>query len=353
MAIREYINIFSDLAVALEIIPRKMLENMENVMNQKLKKDVDLARMNISALYLLQHLDDGCQARCAFCAQCDKDENQQRRTKLVDNTLIRVPLELLTKHLRDGSLEKKGIERICIQTIYNENTAENLISLVKYFRSACLIPLTACSIPLERQKLQELEDNGLDIITINFETATKELFHEIRGEGCDGPYRWEIVEQSINDAVEIFGKNKVGSHLQLGFGETAQEALSHIQWLSDKTVFISLFAFRPLPGTLLSDRERISYQDFHKIQLGSYIIQQKFKRFEDFQFNNQGEILSYGMAESDLHDLIESGMPFRNKGCPGCNRIYYETNSGERFYTYPREPLPEEISLIKKEIFRL
>ena len=96
--------------------------------------------------------------------------------------------------------------------------------------------------------------------------------------------------------------------------------------------------------------ERISYKNFHKVQIGSYLIQKNIKNITDFSFDSMGNIKSYGLNKSELEELIDTGNPFIVLGCPDCNRIYYETIPGERFYTYPRQPNESEIVQIKNEI---
>jgi biotin synthase len=247
--------------------------------------------------------------------------------------------------------EKKGLERICIQTVYNKNTADNLLDLVKALRSMSDIPITACCIPVSVSSMKALKEAGLDMIFLNYETATPDLFNEIRGKKRKSPYRWSKITESIDHALEVFGNSKVGSHLQIGFGESQRDALALIQKMMDKDALVSLIAFRPLAGTAMENNKRSSYPNFHLIQLGSYLIQNKMRRVEDFTFDEAGAIQHFGIHGEKLLEIIRSGAPFKNRGgCPGCNRIYYETQPGERFYSFPREVNPEELDRIEKEI---
>jgi len=345
-----YIKIFADMAVYLGIVPQGVLGTINESFGDDIKKNADLSNMNVSTVYLMQDLEDGCKARCAFCSQSADSNSARKESMLVDNLLIRYPMKMLVEKIKEGLLIEKRVERICIQTIYNLKTVENLLRIISELRSVTTIPLTACCVPVRKTALLALKSAGLDMITINYETATEELFDSLRGKGCGGPYRWDTLTECMNNAIEIFGRGNVGSHLQLGFGESARQALSHIQTLHNKGVFISLFAFQPLEGTRLQNHKRISYKDFHKVQMGSFLIQSDLSRSEDFAFDKNGQIMHYGITENELSDLVESGIPFRNKGCPGCNRIYYDTNPNERFYTYPRALTVGEISRIKADI---
>jgi biotin synthase len=195
-----------------------------------------------------------------------------------------------------------------------------------------------------------LKKAGLDMITISYEVATPELFYELRGPGRKGPYTWEGTKEAIAHAIDVFGALKVGSHLQVGLGETQRDVFALIQELKDKQIRVSLFAFKPLLGTALQNRkDRISYGDYHRIQLGSYLIQNGRCKFDDFIFGADGRIVGYGIEESELRELIFSGIPFMNRGCPGCNRVFVDNLPRERFYNYPRKPTVAEIACIAGE----
>lgn len=344
-----FVKIFPGMAYKIGIISHETILFLETIIGFKVRQGIDFTGIEISGLYLMQHLEEGCQANCAFCVQSEESMGTRKKSTLVDNKLMRFPTNVLKDTIHHA--KKNGVKRICVQTVYNKNTVTNLLSLVKFLRSISDIPITACCIPISRSSLKALKKAGLDMIFINYETATPELFTQIRGKGRKGPYRWEKTTEAINDALEVFGKYKVGSHLQIGFGESPQDALALIQTMEDKKGKVSLIAFRPVPGTFMQDHERCTYASFHAIQLGSYLIQHKINRLNDFEFDADGNIKNFGLPESELKKIIQSGSPFRNRGgCPGCNRVYYETNPGERFYSYPRNLLPEELELIEQEI---
>ena len=241
--------------------------------------------MKLSMVHLLLDLEEGCRTKCGYCAMSADSQAERREATLVDNPMIRYPLKMFMERIKNGVLERKGIERICMNTIFHPKTTETLLEVVSALRSVTDVPMTVSCVPVSKKVLLALKAAGVDIISVNYETATQELFDSIKGKGCGGPYRWDILTECIDNAIEIFGRSKVGSHLQLGLGETAKQALSHIQTQCDKGVFVSLFAFNPVKGTRLQDRARISHQDFHKIQLGSYLIRQGIKRVDDFTFN--------------------------------------------------------------------
>jgi len=346
-----YVNIFSAVAWKLGIISDEIVDTLEEAFAMKVgNRGVDLSGIRFTSIYLMQNLKGGCKANCAFCIQ-SRDSSRERKDKmLLDLKLCRLPMPTLARHIRGGLLEKLGIERICLQTIFNPKTVDNLVSLVSSLNSVTSVPITACSIPVSKEIMVRLKEAGLDMITINYETATPELFYALRGPGRKGPYTWEGTSEALAHAREVFGALKVGTHLQVGFGETQRDVLFRISELTNKQVRVSLFAFRPLPGTALQNRrDRVSYCDFHHIQLGSYLIKNGIREFDDFSFAEDGRIIDYGIEESKLRELVLSGIPFMNRGCPGCNRIFFDNLPGERFYSYPRKPTAAEIACIAGE----
>lgn len=351
----KYVKVFAGAGIYLGLIPSNLLDlglkqasaNASGVDPGERLYSEHLAGVRVTALYLMQDVDGGCVANCGFCVQARDSVRKRKTSYLVDKELLRVPLPTLRHYLATNEKAKR-LERLCIQTVYNPRTVEDLLDIVRAIREASDVPVTACSIPIGRTSILQLRDAGLTSITINYEAATPALFEAVRGRGVGGPYRWEMISDAIRDACEVFGAHNVGTHLQLGLGETQEEALRFIQHLRDQKVGVSLFSFKPLPGTRLSRRTRISYEQFHQIQLGSYLIQNDIGGVARMVFGPEGELRDYGIDRHELEAIVGTGRPFRNRGCSGCNRVYYETNTGERHYSYPRDLSPEEIEEMKR-----
>jgi biotin synthase len=345
----KFLKLFVSISYKLNILDHEMILFLENFIGYKVRQGLDMTGIKLSTSYLMQHLEDGCQANCAYCVQSKDSSADRKKFTLVESKLIKYPVTMIGRAIHLA--REKGLERICLQTVYNKNTVENLLDLLTSIRSMSDIAITACCIPVSISSLKALKKAGLDMIFINYETATPELFNEIRGKKRKAPYRWNRITESIDNALEIFGSYNVGSHLQIGFGESQKEALTLIQQMMDKNALVSLIAFRPIAGTALENHTRSSHVNFHLIQLGSYLIQKKIRRIDDFSFDTDGHLQDFGIHGDELLNIIRSGAPFKNRGgCPGCNRVYYETNPGERFYSFPRDIAPDELDIIVKEI---
>jgi biotin synthase len=353
---KNYVKVFASLGIYFGLVPSSMIDTNDlkgatsgEENNDERLYSKDLAKVKVTSLYLMQHLEHGCSANCAFCTQSRESIHKRKNSFLVDKEMVRIPIETLKKFFRNNP-KSKELERICIQTIYNSKTADNLFDIISAIREVSDVAITACSIPLSKEIMVKLKDAGLNNITINYETATEELFDEIRGKKRNAPYRWEKIEQCLDEALDIFGAWKVGSHIQIGLGETQQEAIQFIDKLMKKKMMVSLFVFTPVAGTALEELERVSHKHFHQVQFAFYLMKQGLVDAADIKFNNKGAIVSFGIDKDKQRELIDLGEPFRNAGCAGCNRVYYETNPGERCYSYPRPLFEHEIALIKKEL---
>jgi biotin synthase-related radical SAM superfamily protein len=342
---RLYVKVFGDLAAYQEMFPneyRSIEPDFEKMMDS----------LVIRCLYLIQDFPDGCHANCAFCTQGLESRNKRKEAYLINKYLIKFPVKRLLKLIEEGFLERRKFERICYSAVYHPKTNENLIEVFKELRRVTDIPLTACCIPDSKKTLLAIKDAGADRVVINFEIASPELFEKYRGRQRKySPYTWEKVDRTVNEALEVFGPSRVGTHLLIGIGETHAEALRFIQNQYDRKVNVSLFAFRPVVDTDLENHPEISHRDYHKVQIGRYLMLQNKVRFEDFKFNAAGEIIDYGIDKAAVIDLINSGKPFRNMGgCPHCNRVFYDNEYDERHYNYPRDPYPREIEIIRAEL---
>jgi biotin synthase-related radical SAM superfamily protein len=68
------------------------------------------------------------------------------------------------------------------------------------------------------------------------------------------------------------------------------------------------------------------------------------------QFDKAGNLTKFGILKDKLLQISLTGKPFITGGCPGCNRTYYTIDPGERHYTYPGLPSPEELQMIVSEL---
>lgn len=344
-----YVNVFFKIAWDFGLLKEDLVKIAETQFSiPKSPKITNELEVKPTTLYLMQYMHDGCQANCAFCVQSLNSMRERKSSYLVENQLIRFPLNTVIQFIKQRELPFK---RICIQTVLHNDSFSDLINLIKELKKASDLPISANCTPLNKEQIAKLHSIGLDRIIINYELVTPELFEKIRGRDRNSPYSWELTGQSLDYALEIFGAPRVLSHLLIGIGETDREVIQHICMLYEKKIIPSLFAFRPLRGTDLEKYPRISHARFHSIQIAYYLIRNNYTDIKNMTFDPEGNLTNPGVGRDEIKKIIYEGKCFLTSGCPGCNRPNYTVDLGERHYTYPRIPSRDELRVIEKEIF--
>jgi biotin synthase len=198
--------------------------------------------------------------------------------------------------------------------------------------------------------MKMLAETGVDRVSIALDAATEELFNTVKGASANGPYTWKNQLKALKEAVQTFGKGSVSTHLIAGLGENERELIQIIQWCVDTGVYPSLFAFTPIPGTALENHSQPPLSYYRRIQIARFLIIQGKTRYENMRFNEDNRLIDFGVPEEQIRNVIKTGRPFVTSGCPGCNRPYYNERPGGPLYNYPRQPLPEEVIEIEKQI---
>jgi biotin synthase len=212
------------------------------------------------------------------------------------------------------------------------------------------VPISLSSPPFTRAQFKELAKAGADRISIALDAATEQLFNKVKGAETQSPYQWKQQHEALKDAVEVFGKNQVYTHLIVGLGETEKQITETIQQCTDQGVIPSLFAFTPIQGTTLADMPQPSIETYRRIQLARHLIIHGKTRFENMKFNDKQQITDFGTSKTTLHQIIQEGTAFCTSGCPECNRPYYNERPSGPMYNYPRPPTPQEINQITKQL---
>jgi len=176
------------------------------------------------------------------------------------------------------------------------------------------------------------------------------LFDRVKGKEVGSAYSWKNQFRQLNEAITVFGRGNVSTHVIVGLGETEKEATQIIQRCVDLGVLPALFAFTPIRGTKLETHAPPSVQSYRRIQLARYLIASGKAMDKNIRFDAEGHITSFGLAKQTLDREIESGLPFRTCGCPDCNRPFYNEKPGGPFYNYPRDLRREEIEEIKVQL---
>ena len=295
--------------------------------------------------YLMTYKEGLCAANCAFCPQARGSSSKAGRLSRISWPVFDFQ-EFLNK--MKYLTPSKRFKRICIQTLNYPNNFKDLMELVIEIKKVSDAPISVAVPPMPKEQLKELKFMGVQRVGIALDGATPKIFNNIKGEDVSGPYSWEGHHQAFEEAIEVFSRGGVSTHLIVGLGETEKEMLERIEELNKSDILVALFAFTPVRGTKYEDLKQPDLQSFRKIQLGRYLIVKKDKTTEDFTFNSKGNIINININRRDLRNIIEDQEAFLTSGCVGCNRPYYTSRPSGPIYNYPRKiKLDEEDEIYK------
>ncbi|UCD90744.1 MAG: radical SAM protein, partial [Desulfobacterales bacterium] len=151
-------------------------------------------------------------------------------------------------------------------------------------------------------------------------------------------------------------KGYAGAHFVVGMGETEKEMCEAIQKTRDMSGRTHLFSYFPEEGSAMNNHQPPPMDQYRRIQLARYLIDEALSRSDRFTYNEAHQIDNYNLPESDLNSIIDGGEPFRTSGCSGydgvvaCNRPYGNSRPGPDIRNFPFAPLISDISHIRKQM---
>ncbi len=297
--------------------------------------------------YLMTFKAGKCTANCGFCPQARTSKSNTELLSRVTWPNFPTP-NVLTALAANAKAGK--IKRICIQALNYPDVFGHIETLVQEIKKGSAIPVSVSCQPLNKNNIQRLAKAGVDRLGIALDAATEDLFKRVKGSETGSLYTWDNQFRQLNEAIEIFGRDNVSTHVIVGLGETEKEGAEVIQRCVDLSVLPALFAFTPVRGTALEERLPPKLEVYRRMQFARYLIVYGKTRFEGLRFDIEGRIVDFGVSTEVLNELVESGLPFRTSGCPDCNRPFYNEKPSGPLYNYPKHPNKEEIEKIKKQL---
>jgi len=296
-------------------------------------------------VYMLTYREGKCLANCGFCPQARTSTS--RADMLARVTWPAFPTAQVIDKIV-VSAEAGDTKRVCIQALNYPTVFHEVLGLTHVIHSRSNVPISLSCMPFNKAQMKELAEAGVDRISIALDAATEKLFNKVKGISTQSPYTWKRQRGALKEAVEVFGRNQVYTHLIVGLGENEKEITETIQLCADSGVYPSLFAFTPIPGTALENVPQPSLEAYRRTQLARYLIIHEKTRNQNMKFDAEGRIVDFGVPKTQLQEAISEGSPFQTSGCPECNRPYYNERPGGPMYNYPRQLLPDEIEDIMK-----
>jgi len=300
-----------------------------------------------TTVYMLTYREGKCSANCLFCPQARTSSS--RADMLARVTWPAFSTIQVTEKIASAA-EKGIVKRVCIQALNYPAVHKDLVNLTRLIHSRSNVPISLSCPPFTKAQFKELAEAGADRISIALDAATEQLFNKVKGTETKSPYQWKQQHQALKEAVEVFGKNQVYTHLIVGLGETEREIVETTQQCTDQGIIPSLFAFTPIQGTSLANMPQPPVETYRRVQLARHLIIHRKTRFENMKFNEKEQITDFGTPETTLQQVIQEGTAFCTSGCPECNRPYYNERPSGPMYNYPRPPTPQEINQITKQL---
>ena len=291
-----------------------------------------LIRAKMQALPTTAYLMLGgrCVMDCAFCAQA-------RSSLSAPHHLSRItwpPFEEREVLARlEESAAQGRFKRICIQVTVTKDYIARTLELVRELKRRCSIPVDVAILPHNMDDVDALFDAGVEHIGFGLDAVCERVFRQVKGG------RWNAVVQLIERAARKY-PGRIAVHFIIGLGETEREAAFSIQRMHDLGAIVGLFAFTPLKGTKLAERNPPPLDSYRRIQAARWLIVKELARAEDFAYSPQGRITA--LQPSHWKELLADGRAFMTSGCPDCNRPYYNERPSGPLYNYPYLPSPEE-----------
>ncbi len=291
---------------------------------------------DFTTAFIMTFREGKCEANCAFCPQAqDSSASSDRLSR------ISWPAYDLRSIIRQWPPPGQ-FRRICIQTICYPAVVDEVVEIVQHLRTITKLPISVAIHPITKSELKRLHDSGVSNIGIAIDACTADLFNEIKGQKRDSRYQWKTHHQALLDAIDIYGKGQVTTHVIVGLGETEFEAASFIVDMYERDVSVGLFAFTNIKGTALEKRHQPALESYRRIQVVRYLASKKQLRLDQITENKNGQI-SLNVDSKLLREALSSGEAFRVTGCKGCNRPFYNERPRGPMYNYPRSLNDDEI----------
>ncbi len=274
-------------------------------------------------------LGEECLNNCAFCTQAKGADSS-------GNLLSRVTWPLFSFDRVLATLKEFGkvkFERICIQCLNDPSAMSDLDRIVRELRKAAPLPISISVGPIGRNRLELLKEAGVERVGIAIDGGSPEVFEIVKGSYVGNPHSYEGTWEAMAVAVEVFGKGKVSTHIIVGMGETDRNIADTLIRACETGVSPSLFSYTPMRGTVFKGTPP-PLGRYRALQLLRHCI--VFQGNADpFMFDDEGRMtdIKIDLIRS-IPNIIDS---FRTRGCPDCNRPYYNERPTGPIYNYPLE----------------
>lgn len=305
-----------------------------------------------SCLNLLLTYESGCTANCSYCGLSSS------REKVNKPTFIRVkwPVYKLEDILAVLDKNEHPFRRICVSMTTHPRALQDTCAIIRECSRRTDLPISGLLTPTVmngKADMIAIKKAGADRVGIAVDTATESLFEKFRGSNVRGPHKWERYWESLEEAVDVFGRYNVGVHLIVGLGETEKEMVSVIDKAYKLGALTHLFSFFPEAGSQMESFVQPTVENYRRIQLARYLINEGIIKAGQVEYDKDDNIIGFGI---DAEPYIKQGIAFMTSGCPGrdgflaCNRPFGNERPSQTMRNYPFIPEEEDIALIRSQV---
>ncbi len=282
--------------------------------------------------FLMTHNRHRCTANCAFCPQARESHSPPDRLSRIAWPVFRS--EEIINRLEES---RHRFDRLCVQCVNYPGVLSDAIHIIKQLRRVVRAPISVCIQPVGREDMLRLKEAGATDMGIAMDAANEVLFDRVKGEQRGSNYSWNTHLRTLSEALEVFGRGHVTTHLIVGLGESETEAARFLLDMYQRGVSVGLFAFTPVVGTSMANTPQPAIDSYRRLQILRHLLANNRLRpgMLTFPDREDGKI-QLKMTTADFKEVISSGRAFQTSGCVGCNRPFYNERPRGPIYNYPR-----------------
>jgi lipoyl synthase len=314
-------------------------------------RDVELGGINVLLDY-----ERGCHANCSYCGLA-----RERPGAYDDKSFIRVdwPVVETDRVVEQMATHRSRMGRFCISQVVHPRTHEDTLEIVRRYQAKTDTPISILCAPpvLNRERLQQYKDMGVDMIGVGLDAVTERTFERRRGRAVRGGLQWRKYQEVIELAREIFGPWKVNCHVVVGLGDSDREILEFVDEVTGREIWAYLFCFYPESDSAMANARRPSLRRWRRIQLLKYLVQERRISLDDLEFDACGGVRAARIDRALVDETIADGTAFMTNGCPdertgevSCTRPFGSYRPSEPFRDFPFRPNEDDGAGIRRDL---
>jgi len=272
-----------------------------------------------------------CSGKCAFCIQSSNSiSNDSSKLSRISWPELHIPLDKIIS-IVNNVIE---FQRICIQATKCLSKSDR--STIKDITHISNKPISLSMVPKDIKEAENLLSlPNVDFLNLSLDSASTDHFKDIKGENPNA--FWE--------KLSLFSSHfpkKIRTHIIIGMGESDRDLIDTMFKLKRLNIIPSLFAFFPLKGTPMQHLDQSPRNRYRVFQLIRELI--FFQNISKDLFHIDGNRLTgIDIEISDIRKIASSGEIFMTRGCPGCNRPYYNERPSQIPYNFHEKPNKKNI----------